>query len=39
MDENSVFCDIGSGFGRTVFAAALLKNVTSVGIEIVKNRH
>lgn len=35
MNEESVFCDIGSGFGRTVFAAALLNNVKSVGIEIV----
>lgn len=35
MNNQSVFCDVGSGMGRILFMSAILCDVKSVGIEIV----
>ena len=34
-----MFCDIGSGIGGVVISAALIRNVSSIGIEISQVGH
>ena len=39
LDENSLFFDIGSGFGFPQFAASFLTNCTSHGVEINETKY
>lgn len=34
MIDNSVFCDVGSGFGNIVMSISLMHDVSTIGIEI-----
>jgi cyclopropane fatty-acyl-phospholipid synthase-like methyltransferase len=38
LTETSTFLDIGSGFGKPVFHAAMQAHCRSVGIEVVQAR-